>query len=406
MRDPEMILVSLLAFFVVLGAALVFSSLLRRFSVPWAVALILGGMAVGPDGLGLIELNNTVLFLAEIGVIFLMFIAGMETSISAIKRVWRHGLFVAFVSGVIPSIVGASIGLAFGYGMQTALILAVIFMSSSFAVVIPSLEEKGILHSRLGRVVVSSTMIQDIASLVLLAIMLQFISPDAWVPLPILLGAMALALAAGILARKHIIGLRKWWDDRREHSSHEFAMFEQEIGLVVLIMVGMAFIFEVLKMETIVGAFFAGMIISELTKSKVLEYKIHVLGYGIFIPIFFVVIGAWVDLGVFTDKLWTILPLTIAITLGSAISKFASGWVAAKALGYSSREGAIIGATSIPQLITTLAVLVVGENLGILTPELVAAIVILSILTVIISPTVTTRLLGTDLPPSAQEQMD
>ena len=406
MRESEMILVSLLAFFVVLGAALLFSSLLRRFSIPWAVALILGGVAVGPYGAGLVEINDTVLFLAEIGVIFLMFIAGMETSISAIKRVWRDGLTVAVASGLIPSIVGLAIGFGFGYGWEVALILAVIFMSSSFAVVIPTLEEKGILHSKLGRVVVSSTMIQDIASLLLLAIMLQFISPDAWVPLPILLGAMAAALVAGIFARKHIAQIRQWWEDRRQHSSHEFALFEQELSLVIIIMVGMAFIFEALKMETIVGAFFAGLIISELTKSKVLEYKIHILGYGVFIPIFFVVIGAWVDVNVFTEELWTILPLALTILLGSSVSKFASGWIAGRALGYSSKESAIIGATSVPQLITTLAVLLVGQNLGILSPELVAAIVVLSIATVIISPSITNRLLSSGLPPAAEENTE
>ena len=406
MRDPDMILVSLLAFFVILGAALLFSTLLRRFSIPWAVALVLGGMIIGPYGIGLVELNNTVLFLAEIGVIFLMFIAGMETSVSAIKRVWRDGLAVAVVSGVVPGIIGGAIGLAFGYSLQTALILSVIFMSSSFAVVIPTLEGRGILHSKLGRVVVSSTMIQDIASLIFLALMLQFISPEAWVPFPVLIGAMVIALVSGILARKHIVGIRRWWDGRRKHSSHEYALFEQEITLVILVMVGMAFIFEFLKMETIVGAFFAGLIISELTKSKVLEYKIHILGYGVFIPIFFVVIGSWVDLSVFTDKLWTILPLATAIVLGSSLSKFTTGWVAGKALGYSSRESAIIGATSVPQLITTLAVILVGQNLGLLPPELVAAIVILSISTVVISPTVTNRLLGSELPPSAQEKMD
>lgn len=396
MRDPEMILASLFTFFVALAAALLFSSTLRRFKIPWAIALIFTGVIIGPYGLDWFELDDTVLFLSEIGVIFLMFLAGMETRISAIRPVLRDASIVATVSGIVPALVGVAIGLGFGYGWDTALILAIIFMSSSFAVVIPTLEARGLLQTRLSRVIVASTMLQDIASLILFAVLLQFITPESWVPIPALISAGVMAAAGGYLLRHYFSHLQAWFQHLRQKESHEFELFEQELTLTVVILVGAAIVFEILRMETIVGAFFAGILIAEITRSQILEHKVHILGYGIFIPIFFVSVGAWVELSIFQDELWLILPLTAAIVLGSALTKFISGWAAAKVLGYSGLQSSLIGVTSIPQLITTLAVLLVAQNLELLPPEVVTAVVILSVVTVVASPLITNRLLQAD----------
>ncbi len=394
-RDPEVILTSMVAFFIALVTALVFSALFKRFKVPWAIALILGGIVMGPQGIGLFEINEIVMFLAEVGIIFLMFIAGMETKISAIRSVWKESAFVGAVSGFAPALVGLIIGLAFGFGIETSLLLAIIFTSSSFAVVIPTLEARGVLHYKIGRIIVASTMLQDIASLILLGIFLQFISPETAVPLPVLMIFMMFAAAAGMLARKYITPFRQWLAKLREKKAGTHSLFEQELTLVVAILIGTAILFEFFKLETIVGAFFAGLILAEITRSKILENKIHILGYGVFIPIFFVTIGGWTDLGLLVESASTIWPLVIIVLLGSSLTKFFSGWASGRWLGLSSYKSGLIGITSVPQLITTLAVVLVGQRLELLPPELVTAIIILSVVSTLVSPLITNYLLRT-----------
>lgn len=394
-RDPEIIFTSLVAFFIALVTALVFSALFKRFKIPWTIALILGGIVMGPQGFGLFQLNEIVMFLAEIGVIFLMFIAGMEVKVSSIKTVWKESAIIGAISGIVPAAIGVAIGLAFGYEMVTALLMGIIFTSSSFAVVIPTLEARGILDYKIGRVVVASTMLQDIASLILLGLLLQFISPETAVSLPVLGIVMFIAFAAGVLIRRYIKWFRQWLAKLRTQKMSTYSLFERELTLMVAILIGSAIVFDLFHLETIVGAFFAGLILAEITRSKILENKVHVLGYGIFIPIFFVTVGGWTDVGVLIEESSTVLPLVFAILIGSSLSKFLSGWASARWLGFNSYKSVLVGVTSIPQLITTLAVLLVGQRLGILPPELVTAVIILSIVTTLLSPLFTSYLLRT-----------
>ncbi len=392
-RDPEIILESLTAFFVVLVTALIFSALFRRFKVPWAVALILGGIALGPQGLGWFEPGESLLFMAEIGVIFLMFIAGMETKISSIKEVWWEAFFVGTISGLVPALVGLLIGIFFDLGIEAALLLAIIFMSSSFAVVIPTLEARGVIHYRLGKIIVASTMLQDIASLIILAIFLQFISPEETpVSFPVLMIIVAAVFAAGYKLKRYVPRFRKWLQEQKKKTSNRYR-FERELRMAVAVLIGASVVFEFFRMETIVGAFFAGLLLSEVISSKVLENKIHVLGYGIFIPVFFVTIGGWTNVSLLVEEASKIWPLVFAIILGSALTKFASGFLASRWLSLSTYQSSLVGVTSVPQLITTLAVVLVGQGLGILDEQLSTAIIMLSIVTTLVSPMITGHLL-------------
>ena len=392
-RDSEMILTSLVAFFVALVTALVFSALFKRFRIPWTIALILGGIVMGPQGFGFFQLNEIVMFLAEVGIIFLMFIAGMETKISSIKSVWKEALYIGAFSGIVPGLVGMIIGLAFGYELTTAFLLGIIFTSSSFAVVIPTLESKGVLHYKIGRVIVASTMIQDIFSLITLGVFLQFISPDTVVNLPILIIIMSLAVAGGILVNEYMTPFRQWLAKLRERKIGSHLLFEQELTLVVSILIGTAIVFEFLKLETIVGAFFAGLILAEITRSKILKNKIHVLGYGIFIPVFFVTIGGWTNVSLLIEESSSVLPLVLVVLLGSSLTKFFSGWISARVLGFSKYKSTLVGVTSVPKLITTLAVVLVGQRLDLLSPELVTALIVLSIVSTLVAPLTTNYLL-------------
>jgi len=160
-------------FFLILLAGVFFSTIFKRAHLPWVVSLIVAGIVAGPFGLKLIEINNTTEFIGQIGLVFLMFMAGLETKSSSFKGFEKSLIILAFINGSLPFVVGLGIGYYFGYSLISSLLLGIIFISSSIAVVIPSLEKNNLLHSRLGTSVIITSVMQDIASLILLSIILQ-----------------------------------------------------------------------------------------------------------------------------------------------------------------------------------------------------------------------------------------
>ncbi len=389
-RNPELILSSLTTFFLALLIGLVFSHIFKRLRVPWAVSLVIGGIVLGPNALGIFELNEIILFLSEVGVIFLMFLAGMEVKFSAIRDVWKESTIVGVMTGMIPALIGFAIGHVFGYGITVSILLAIILMSSSFAVVMPALEVRGLIYTKLGRVIIASTMFQDIFSLIVLGVLLQFITPDSALPIPIWAILLFFALLAGIVV-KSIPKLHDLFEKMYPSEEGRKDFYEDELKLVIVILLGAAIIFEFFRFETIVGAFFAGLLISEVVESRVLTGKVHILGYGLFIPVFFVTVGAWADLSLFGEThVWA---LAATIVFFSSVSKFFSGWISGMMVGFDAYESSLIGLTSMPQLITTLAVVVVSNRLELLPPEVVTSVIILAILTVIMSPMITNQVM-------------
>lgn len=369
----------LLPFFLILSASIFFSELFNRLHLPWVIALILGGMVIGPDGLNIFTPNDTIGFLSEIGLIFLMFMAGLETKLSSFQESKGKISFIAFMNGAVPFLVGLSIGYMFGYGPQTSFLLGIIFTSSSLAVVIPSLEAKGILHSSFGQTVVATTILQDVASLVLLSVFFQSINPVTAIPLPIF---YALLFGFLVFLRYSIPKIRSLVL-RRIRSVDD--VFQQELRSIFVILFGIVVVFELLGLHAIIAGFFAGFVLSDSLTSDILKDKLRSISYGLFIPIFFIVVGANTDLGVFAD-FETAGLLTLVVVLGSVISKYVSGAISGRVMGFSTKESQILGASSIPQLSTTLAVVFSAQQIGLIPPEVTTAMVALSIITTFISP--------------------
>ena len=372
-------MLELFPFFIVIFAAVFFSAAFNRLHLPWVVALILGGILIGPEILGIFEPNETTTLLSEIGLVFLMFMAGLETKFGTIRKEARVSFGIAGANGIIPFIVGVGIALLFGLPPIAAALLGIIFISSSIGVVIPSLEASGVLHTRLGGMIISTTMIQDVASLLLLSILLQSVSPITTLPLPLFYGFLLLVI---ILLRYSIPKVRIWF---REHRFTENDLFQQELRSIFVILIGTVILFELLGLHPIIGGFFAGFVLADTITSDVLREKIRTVSYGLFIPFFFITVGSNTDISVFADSSEALF-ITIAIIGGSIGSKFLSGYWGAKRYGFNKRESALLAVTSMPQLSTTLAVVITGFELGLLTSELVTAMIALSVVTTFVTP--------------------
>jgi Kef-type K+ transport system membrane component KefB len=371
----------LLPFFIVLFAGVFFSELFLRFKVPWVVSLIAGGIIIGPFGLDIFQPDNTLDFMGEIGLVFLMFMAGLETRMvkKNVTRAFGRIVRLAILNSFIPFSLGFFIGLIFDLDVFTSLFIGTIFISSSIAVIIPSLESNKLLKCGLGRTIISSTIISDITSLVVLSILLQTIDPITFLPLPMFYFVLFIL----VVVLKSAIPKIRWILKKEVNTSRD--IFQQELRSIFVILIGVVISFQFLGLHPIIAGFFAGMVMSETVKSNVLKEKLRAISYGIFIPIFFIVIGSKTDLSLIQqggEVFW----LTLVLVVVGIISKLISGYVGGRFTGYSPRTSMIIGAATIPQLSTTLAVAFAGLELNVIDEEIVAAFVILSLLTTVIGP--------------------
>ncbi len=366
-------------FFLVVFAAVFFSTVFRRLHFPWVIALILGGIIIGPHGLDLFEPNSTITFIGSIGLVFLMFMAGLETKLSSFRELGKDIYALSFINGLIPFLIGLGIGFYFGYGWVPALLLGIIFISSSIAVIIPSLEARGLIETRIGKSIVAATILEDTASLIAFSILLQTIDPITKLPLPIFYLLLFIALYAlrWVLPKLHwILSLH----------GNEKDIFQQNLRATIAILVGTVIVFELLGLHPIIAGFFSGLVLSGSLTSESLEDKLRTISYGVFIPTFFIIIGTETDLSVFENFGGNAVVITAVILLGSMLSKFISGWIGGRIIGLTSLQSALVGAATMPQLSTTLAVVFTGVKLGILGPELITAMVILSVATVFFAP--------------------
>lgn len=369
-------------FFLIVFAGLIFSMAFRRIHVPWVVALILGGILVGPHGFGFLEITPTIEFIGQIGLIFLMFMAGLETKVSSFRGFQGKLLWLAFVNGAVPFFVGLGLAFLFGYGWTSALLVGIIFSSSSIAVVIPSLERRGLLHTRLGQSVVMTSVIQDVASLVMLSLVLQSVHPITKLPLFVFYPLLVCIL---IFLRYFLPAVNKFFT-RSVSAKGAKDLFQRKFRAMFLILIGTVVAFELLGLHPIIAGFFAGLILSNSIKSSVLREKIRTVSYGIFIPTFFIITGAETDIRILWEFKSALL-LAVVIILGSVLSKFFSGWIGGRMVGFTSDQALLFGVSSIPQLSTTLAVAFAALSLGFMDQKLITAIVALSVVTVIASPT-------------------
>jgi len=366
-----------LIFFIMLAMGLFFSELFERLRLPYVIALIFAGILVGPLGFDIFELTPTILFFGEIGAVFLMFMAGIEVRTDILGKVEKKVIILALMNGAIPALVGFIVAHFFGFDLLTALIIGTIFISSSIAVIVPSLEDRGLIDTDIGAVIIGATVVEDMASLFILAIIFQSVTPRTALPLPVFIAAFALA-AIGL--KVVMPRFEKWFFSERNPDK-----FEDEIRFVIIITIAVVVLFEFIGVHPIIAGFLVGFTLSTVVRSHKLSNKLHAISYGIFIPVFLIEIGIETDLTAFISAT-SVLIVTFAI-IGSLIaSKLLSGFLAGRFIGFSGKTSLLIGSASIPQLSTTLAVAFIASELGLFDPSLEATIVVLSIVTVLVAP--------------------
>lgn len=370
-----------ISFFIIISAALLFSEFFNRLHLPWVTALIVSGIVFGSGGMGLIVGNEVTDFFSEVGLVFLMFMAGLEINFKSFRNVRREVVTVSVINGIAPFLLALIISAIFGLSASAGFLLAAALVSSSIAVVLPSLEGTGVFRRKVGQTIIASTVILDIVSVTLFSLFIQQASSTS-LPLPVLYLSLGMAL---LLLRLAVPRLEGYLARKDRHK------FEQELQLIIGVMIGVVILFGLLGLQPAEAGFFAGLVLSDSVNSQLARSKLHAIAYGLFIPVFFVMVGAQLQLGIFSSGT-TVIGLTMAVVLGSMATKFGSGWVAGRISHFTNRESSLIGAATIPQLNVTLAVAATGFAYGLISQELLTALIFLSIITTLVAPPLMSRI--------------
>lgn len=368
--------------FVVLTAAILLAPILaRRLRLPEIVVVVLVGFAIGPTGLGLLERDGVVETLGTVGLLYLMFVAGLELDLDDFIDHRRDSLGFGTATFVTPMVLGTVTSLALGYDLLASLLLASCWASHTL-VTYPVFQRVGTVANRAVATSVGATIITDTAALLVLAVVARAhqgdLTPVFWATLLPSLALVTAGVVAGLprLARWFFSG---WGQDR----SLRFLF-------VLVALFGIASLFELIGIEAIVGAFLAGLALNRsVPNGGPLMDRIDFFGATLFIPLFLIATGMLIDLQVLTEPRTLLIGATF--TTVALVSKLLAALGTGKVLGY---EGAEIGAMfslSAAQAAATLAAIVVGLSVGLLDESTVNAVMMVILVTCLVSPAAASR---------------
>ena len=377
----------LVAFGVLVLIVFIVSEFSHKIHVVAVPLLIIAGMVIGPYGLEIVEKFEGLEFFAELGFLFLVFLAGLE--IRGVKNVnWKNVGQLAIILASISFFVGFCIVYFFGYRpptylLATPLLIGTVFQSSSVGEIIPLINHTPKLKDKIGNVLVPTVVLLDTISLIGLSLILHWYKhPDFYN----FLFFLAFLGAFIILGSRYLPKLGKWVFNRYK-SSYE----EMETVFFMAVLFTMIGISELMGLEPIVAAFLTGLFLGESIEGEEMCKKLSSIGRGFLIPIFFIVVGMDADVSVFLDSV-NYIYLVVAIVLGLMISKLIGGYIYSKTIFH--RELPLIGVVFFPQLGATLVATKIGQEYGLIDEPLFTSVVVMAIVTALSTPFIVTRVFG------------
>jgi Kef-type K+ transport system membrane component KefB len=357
--------------------------------IPAVVLEIVAGIAVGPSGFGWVEIDATIEVIATIGLGFLLFLGGLEVDFGRLRgrvlNVTLRGYAVSLGIAVV-----LSLGLGVAGLVETPLLVAIALGSTSLGVLIPVLKDTGRVESSLGQLVIAGGSIADFAAIILLS--LFFAGEGGPGATLVLIGALfGLALAVFMVVR----GAQRSVRIRADLLRLQDTTAQIRVRGALVLLVGFAAAAQQLGLEVILGTFAAGAILSLADPDRAMTHpdfrrKLEAVGFGVFIPVFFVTSGVRFDLGALTDSASALamVPLFLAALI---VVRGLPALLYRRLL--NRRETVVAGlmqATSLPFLVAATAI---GSELGLIGAGEAAALVGAGLLSVLIFPAVGLALL-------------
>lgn len=383
---------------IILIVAKCFGLLARKLHAPQVVGEIVAGLIIGPSILGWVQPDNFLMQMAEVGVILLMFSAGLETDLREMVKTGPVALLVALAGVIVPLAGGYAIFASFyGWGAPgsdaffKALFMGVVTTATSVSITVQTLRELGRLKGKVGTTIMSAAIIDDVIGIVVLTFAIGFKDPNQN-PGQVVVSTLLFFLLSGVLGVICYKGF-KYLNKRYPHR-RRMAIY----GLALCFL--MAFVAEkFFGIADITGAYVAGIILCNIRDSEYIASKMDISSYMLFGPIFFASIGLKTQInGITPDILW----FTVCFIVVSLLGKVLGCGGMARLCKFNKKDSLRIGVGMMNRGEVALIVAQKGLIVGMLEPVFFSSVIILIIVAAIATP-IAMKILYRKEPPAPQE---
>ena len=375
-------------FTLVLLATAIVGHLSRRMRIPAVVGQLVVGIILGQAVLSWVPNDQFMHIFSEIGVIILMFMAGLESDLALLKKYFVPSLAVAVFGVVLP------VGLVFGFGflfnlsVESSLFLGVTFAATSVSITVEVLKEMNKLDTKEGSTILGAAVIDDILAVLILSVLVSVYGNVGSSS-----GGTNSILLNLVLQAVYFIGVYvifKWVAPILMSLGEKLQVPASVVLMSLVMCLGMAYLADLVGLSTVVGSFFAGIAVGQTEYRAEIDHNIIPIGYAVFIPMFFVSIGLNMTFHGFISD----LKFTVPLLLLALFTKWFGCGLGARLTGMNFDSASIIGSGMVSRGEMALIVAQVGFQAHLLHADYYSGVIMVIILTTLIAPGMIKSALG------------
>lgn len=367
----------ILVFSLILLIILLSPILLRKLNVPGVIGLIISGVIIGPYGFYILEKNSAVELFSTIGLLYIMFIAGLELDLNEFRANRNKSVVFGLLTFILPISIGFPVcyyGL--GYDLNASILISSMFATHTL-VAYPIVSKLGIAKNQAVAITVGGTILTDTAVLIILAVIMGnhtgTLDAEFWTRL-----GVSLAIFSGVMFFI-IPRISKWFFRKLESEKQAHYIY------VLSVVFFAAFLAEVVGLEPIIGAFMAGLALNKLIPhSSALMNRIEFIGNSLFIPFFLISVGMLVDIRVILKGHEALLVAGTLIIV-ALFAKWIAAYFTQRIFSYSSNQRQLIFGLSSAHAAATLAIILVGYKAEIIDENILNGTILLILITCVVA---------------------
>ncbi|AQP54172.1 sodium:proton antiporter [Vagococcus penaei] len=367
----------LLTIIIILVSTKVFGHLAVMIGQPAVLGKLVIGIVLGPALLSWVNHSEVFQVFADIGVLLLMFLAGLETDTKQLKENWKPSVAVAVIGIIIPFLSAFGVGSMFGFDLNHSVFLGVLFSATSVSITVQVLKEMNVMQTRESTTILGAAVVDDILVVILLAFVMSFMggdgAADVSIPMVILKKVIffAVAIGAGIYLVPMLLKL-----------ASRFKVTVPVTSAALVICFAFAYFGEMLGMAGIIGTFIAGLFISQTNFKDEIEHSVEPIANALFVPFFYVSVGLSISFAGVFGQLWFLVVCTVVAVL----SKLIGGFAGARLTGFDKLSSLSIGSGMVSRGEVALIIGTTGLSSGLLHQDYYTTVIISVILTTLIAP--------------------
>ncbi|WP_428326644.1 cation:proton antiporter [Nitrosopumilus sp.] len=380
------------AIVILLAGAKILGELFRKLKQPSLGGEILAGIILGPTLFGIVQISDGLELISTIAIFFVMLFIGLEMNLSEIRKTGKYALLISITSLIIPFFIGYQLSVVFGLELIESLFIGLLLSVTSVPVSAMILRELGILKTKIGTTVISVAIIDDIISLIILAIILQLHAADHasfnFEELGISIFQISVYLIGITFLAFIVYRIDNWFPKRFELFFEKAKTHEAKFGIFIVVAITLSLIADLVGLHFILGAFFAGLIFSK----KILGNKesdktygtMSGMTFGFIAPLFFAIIGIKFS----AQSLENYIPFLILLVILGIFGKTFGGFLGTKISKFSNMQGFAISALLNGRGTVGLTITAVAYALGILDIVLFSVCVLICVITTMVTPVI------------------